>query len=201
MTKGREASATVDIKIRMKEPLRAQIEIAAKSLGTSMNAEMVDRLEQSFPELTYPPEIAALAELIARAMTETGNAIEGLNHIAGHGRKSWLDDPYAYDQAIMAAVRVLTLSKPLGEPEPHGLFTSAGVPNPEQIGQLMADGILEVLRGRHTEPGSTPMQWMPRVRAKLGSIATRLSEQDTPDDYLMPKRTVAGKPMEPGDKE
>ena len=46
----REASATVDIKIRMKEPLRAKIEEAAKNHGVSMNAEMVSRLDQSFIE-------------------------------------------------------------------------------------------------------------------------------------------------------
>ena len=44
----RKKSDTVDSKVRMKEPLRNQIEKAAKSNGVSMNAEMVRRIQESF---------------------------------------------------------------------------------------------------------------------------------------------------------
>lgn len=44
----RAKSATIDIKVRMKEPLRAKLEKAAKERGISLNAEAVDRLERSF---------------------------------------------------------------------------------------------------------------------------------------------------------
>lgn len=44
----REQSATVQLKIRMKEPLRAELEQAAQERGVSLNAEAVDRLERSF---------------------------------------------------------------------------------------------------------------------------------------------------------
>ena len=44
----RKKSATVDLKVRMKEPLRAKIEAAAGARGVSLNAETVDRLERSF---------------------------------------------------------------------------------------------------------------------------------------------------------
>jgi hypothetical protein len=44
MPQEREDTATVDIKIRMKEPLRAEIEKSAKDKGISMNAEMINRL-------------------------------------------------------------------------------------------------------------------------------------------------------------
>ncbi len=44
----RDKKAKVDLKLRMKEPLRASIEAAAAERGFSMNAEMVDRLESSF---------------------------------------------------------------------------------------------------------------------------------------------------------
>ena len=46
----RAKSATVDLKVRMKEPLRAKIEVAAKERGVSLNAETVARLEQTFQE-------------------------------------------------------------------------------------------------------------------------------------------------------
>ena len=48
MAKARDMSAMVDIKIRMREPLRAEIEQSASSRGVSMNTEMVDRLAASF---------------------------------------------------------------------------------------------------------------------------------------------------------
>ena len=44
----RPEKATVNLKLRVKEPLRASIEAAAEKRGISMNAEMVDRLESSF---------------------------------------------------------------------------------------------------------------------------------------------------------
>ena len=44
----RRQSATVQLKVRMKEPLRAKIASAAKKHGVSLNAEAVDRLAQSF---------------------------------------------------------------------------------------------------------------------------------------------------------
>lgn len=49
----RAKSATVDLKVRMKEPLRAKIEAAARARGVSLNAEAVDRLKWSFVEEDY----------------------------------------------------------------------------------------------------------------------------------------------------
>ena len=40
----RDRTATVDLKMRMKEPLRARLESAARDRGISMNAEAVGRL-------------------------------------------------------------------------------------------------------------------------------------------------------------
>ena len=44
----RKQTATVDLKVRMKEPLRAALEKAAHKKGRSLNAEAVQRLERSF---------------------------------------------------------------------------------------------------------------------------------------------------------
>jgi hypothetical protein len=46
----RKKSATVGLMVRMKEPLRAKIEKAAKARGVSMNTEATSRLERSFSE-------------------------------------------------------------------------------------------------------------------------------------------------------
>ncbi len=44
----RPKSATVQLKVRLKEPLRARVATAAKGNGVSMSAEIVDRLRESF---------------------------------------------------------------------------------------------------------------------------------------------------------
>ena len=44
----RSRSDTIQLKARMKEPLRAKLEAAAAAKGISLNAEMVHRLESSF---------------------------------------------------------------------------------------------------------------------------------------------------------
>ena len=46
----RSQKAKIDLKVRMREPLRAKIERAAKSRGVSLNAEAVERLELSFAD-------------------------------------------------------------------------------------------------------------------------------------------------------
>ena len=44
----RKQTDIVDLRVRMREPLRASIARAAVKRGVSLNAEAVDRLEQSF---------------------------------------------------------------------------------------------------------------------------------------------------------
>ena len=60
----REESATVELKVRMKEPLRASLELAARQHGVSMNAEAVRRLDQSFAEEALIPQ-----EMFTRRVT------------------------------------------------------------------------------------------------------------------------------------
>src|SRR5689334_15428001 len=47
MTK-RPQTALVGLRVRMREPLRKRLEVAAKKRGVSLNAELIARLEQSF---------------------------------------------------------------------------------------------------------------------------------------------------------
>ena len=44
----RKQSAIVGLRVRMREPLRKKLEVAAKKRGVSLNAELVHRLEESF---------------------------------------------------------------------------------------------------------------------------------------------------------
>jgi len=44
----RKQTAIVGLKVRLREPLRKKLEVAAKKKGVSLNAELVGRLEESF---------------------------------------------------------------------------------------------------------------------------------------------------------
>lgn len=145
----------------------------------------------------YPPEIAGLLELIGRTMIDAGTGISGANQFSRHGVKPWLDDPYAYNQAITAAQHILELSRYQHGDKPHGLFALPDYPKKEadQFGQQTADGILEVMRRRHpSEAMTTAGQWAPRVREQLGSIGDRLDAHASPDDYIVTTHEKASEP-------
>lgn len=99
----RKKSATVQLKVRMKEPLRAKIEKAAKSKGVSINAEIVDRLQQSillknamsffFGEAATLDEAAILRQYLTAvrlATSMTGERPDNWSEYAMHA-------PFAYD--------------------------------------------------------------------------------------------------------
>ena len=49
-TMARRKSATIQLKVRMKESVRAQLATAAKRHGVSLNSEIASRIEQTFAE-------------------------------------------------------------------------------------------------------------------------------------------------------
>ena len=126
-------------------------------------------------------------------MAETGNAITGINRWSGHGLTYWVDDPYAFDQAIKAALRLLLLSRPAGCRAPHGLLPTLDGPDhpnlSRKFGKQVADGILEVMRGRET---GTAWLWVLRLRETLGNIGTRLVNQPVPDETWGPPTSEPG---------
>jgi hypothetical protein len=119
----RDRKAIVDLKVRMREPLRAQIEEAARDRGVSMNAEAVDRLERSFDrasehalDLAYGRPLAAIIELAGRLMLRVGERGAFDSTQRTDRVDDWLSDPYAYNQARDAVVYLLNALKPSGDP-------------------------------------------------------------------------------------
>lgn len=168
--------------------LKRLLEGAAKANGRSLNAEFVSQLEQSLGNAIYPPEIAALLELLGRAMLDAGTSISNANRYSGHGGVApWVDDGFAWDQAIRSAIRVLLKSRHKAGRRPHGLFAGADYPTELacQIGKQVADGILAVMFGEHKDDGSTASLWAPRVREKLGVIGDRLAHHAPPGEYFV----------------
>jgi hypothetical protein len=61
-----------------------------------------------------------------------------------------------------------------------------------QMGKQIADGILEVMRGRHKDDGATAALWAARVREKLGTIGARLDRHPSPDEYFAATQKIRG---------
>jgi hypothetical protein len=101
----RSRKAVVEVGLRVREPLRAKVEKAAKARGVSMNAEMVARLERSFAteEVWGGPEMLRVAELMAGAFYHTG-----LSASVGREPADWLGDPAVYSDCMRAVERSLS---------------------------------------------------------------------------------------------
>jgi hypothetical protein len=116
MTK-RSKAATVDLKVRVKEPMRAALERSAKSRGISMNAEMGRRLERSFESEAARggPDVDAILDAMGAAMKATGESMAFLATGKLHKDGRWLSHPFAFDKAARAAAHVLEGFRPPGE--------------------------------------------------------------------------------------
>ena len=113
----RARSDTIQLKARMKEPLRAKLEEAAEAKGLSLNAEMVHRLEQSFAEERefYAPFGKPETFLVARLLA---NAIHTIEAATG---KNWMDDPEAHRQTQEACKKILDAFSPPAGKGPIGI--------------------------------------------------------------------------------
>jgi Arc-like DNA binding domain len=100
----RPQTAFAHLKVRMKEPLRAALEGAAKERGVSMNAEVVRRIEQSFRQDQQfgDPELSRLAFTLAAYFA-----------IATQG-EDWRSDPIVYAKGATAVFAELIRSVPSG---------------------------------------------------------------------------------------
>lgn len=163
----RKESPTVQLKLRLKEPLRAAIERAAKERDVSMNTEMVGRLERSLSDrelvsrlddLWLGRDVVGFLMLAERVMTETGQSAVVAS---GKPGRSWLDDPYAYDRAVKAFLEVAEALRPEG-------------PIPERPGDdwnpWPSFYMAEVAGGT----AISQSEWAKAVRDRLGPVAKRL---------------------------
>ena len=111
----RKQNTTVDLKVRMKEPLRAKVEKAAKRRGVSMNAEAVDRLERSFDK----EDVWGGADLLEMTHLMSGAFARG-GKLGAHSRKhaewspsEWINDPFCYLAAIASVRDALVAAQPV----------------------------------------------------------------------------------------
>jgi hypothetical protein len=91
-------------KLRMPEPLRAAIEESARRSGSSLNTEIVQRLDRSVrQDQAYGhPEMAGLAFTMAASFA-----------VATQG-EDWSSDPIAYAKGVAAVLDALIRGMPAG---------------------------------------------------------------------------------------
>jgi hypothetical protein len=117
----RKQSEIVNIKLRLREPLRAKVEKAAKSRGVSMNAEMVARLEDTFANQSVVDQAldAVLGgpdfrPILFALVTQFNFAVSNYAKHNGLGGApaDWLDNPHCYLRGIAAVVQTLIDFRP-----------------------------------------------------------------------------------------
>src|SRR5713226_8088659 len=179
MPRKRKEADTVQISVRAKEPLRLQLEAAAKARGVSMNNEIIDRLQRSFEndrrieEIFGGRDVYGMMRVIAAAVHETGLSAGFFATSSLEGAKGWLRNPWAYDQAVRAALRVFEALRPAGDPSPPDAQEHM-----QNLGRGFASGILdEIARGEARV--STNAARTDELRRELGHLAERLVESET----------------------
>ncbi len=127
----RKFGERVPLGLRVTPELKIKLDSAAKASGRSQSQEAELRLEQSLKseealykalDLAYGGELTALVLALARALHLTGTRAVFVGDMTKVDAKDWMLDPYAFDQAVHAANRVLEAFRPRGKVEvPHGM--------------------------------------------------------------------------------
>jgi hypothetical protein len=188
----RAKTATADLKVRVKEPLRALVEAAALERGVSMNAEFVDRLKMSFGQDNElenafgSKDLLALMRAIASAMNNAGNIATSLTrHPSTEHHVSWWSDPYAFDQAAKAARYVIEAFRPTGDPSPPPI-------QPAYIAKADATALSDALNSMGTQSARTFIKAVLRGREVLiddllsASLRSRIKHFSIGDQLHLP---------------
>ena len=177
--------------VRVREKLRRQLEQSAEEEGRTLSQEVEFRVEQSFDrtelifdsmKLAYGAELAGLLMLVGRAMSGAGRLSGLKGNTVQYTGTEWLADPYAYEQALNAAVAVMRALRPPGRPIAAGgdaKFTEnmnvlMRTSNSNSWGEYYGKSVLDALRGKESVVSATG--WIERVKELLGPASERVSK-------------------------
>jgi len=169
--------------------IRQHLEVAAAASGRSLAQEAEFRIERSFLdqrlmiealELTYDRELAGILIVLGEVMKSAGQGAGFMATRTLEGSQNWWGNPYAFSQAIQAAVAVLDAMKPPGDPTPPpGMVGQAGGLDMGQVaetfGLATAQGLLVEIASE--EPTTTTaIERAPRLRRALGRLVDRIKQ-------------------------
>lgn len=139
-------SVRAQVGLRLRESLRSRIEKAARNRDVSMNTEIMERLHQSFDfeGRLGGPQVTLVVETIAAAMRSSGRMAGFMATRQVSKEDEWLTIPYAYDQAVKAAITVLEAHRPEGEikvprPAVHEVVGGDPMESEELLRHLIAE--------------------------------------------------------------
>lgn len=179
-----------NVTIRLRDQVKADLEAAAAKNQRSLSEEIEARMERSFRDDRLLPEIlaaaygggcAALVLMIARAMHEAGTSTGFMSTFTLEGSANWVDHPYAFHMARMAAARVLDRAAPEGEPVPPPALQGDGSPEAlkflrEQAGVGYANSVIDASLGEGVT--GDLQRWGGPIRALLpDQLFHRLARQ------------------------
>jgi hypothetical protein len=113
----RPDTAYVTLRLRIKEPLRAEIERAAAARGVSMNAEMQRRLEASFTPQppgdlldiwSADPSLRFMATFMMKELVHEGRAAAQAAGIPEEPAACWLERSDTYIRATRGVIHALS---------------------------------------------------------------------------------------------
>ncbi len=149
--KSRKESATVQLKVRLKEPLRARIEKAASKQEHSMNTEIIGRLEKSFSQ---DDEAQLTHQLVMDGVYEQFGGkgkyslmkllAEALGYIEDETGKSWQEDTKTYEVAEVAWKAILSRYGP------EAVRPTEPAIDPSRLGEDVAAVLVGGLGGSRT---------------------------------------------------
>lgn len=184
------------LSVTIREKLRRQLEHAAEEEGRTLSQEVEYRIEQSFDRgelifdamtLAYGHQLAGLVIAVARAMSSAGRLSGFKSGDSGFLGQDWLDDPFAYEQALTAAVTVLKELRPPGRPVASGgdakmlenLNVLMASTHSKSWGEWSGKDFLCALRGEESTVNDSP--WLQRVRELLSPVLERAVQRKAVD--------------------
>lgn len=181
------ATDKIQIGLRVPDELRDQIQMAASQRGVSVNKEITDRLQNTFDEdvrISSNREndnLYAVLRVVAAAMELAGPSAAVTSTLNPDAMKMWLENPFAYDQSVKAAVAILDALRPPGRGDPH----PAGAAIAKLLGLGAAKSVLEeAASGQARTNNPTAIARAKKLNADLGSLAERIQQFN----LLTPKR-------------
>jgi hypothetical protein len=180
------------LSVRVTPELKADLARAAKFFDRPLSQEAELRLELSLQErahldqaleLLYGRQFAGVLMVLADAMRRAGGAAMqwALGPVSQRADWSgWLNNPYAFDQAMLAAALVLDAMRPAGDPDPAANGVDPLMPFEGSTGRWMSNVSLQMAAKIDfdamdaEERESDFVRTFQRARELLGPIAARI---------------------------
>jgi hypothetical protein len=185
------------LSLRITAELFELLDQAAKAKGRPLSQEAELRLEYAARDerrlgdtlaLPYGPQLAGLIELLATVLRDVGPqaAFKAASLAGGPATLDdvygWMNNPFAYDQAVKAAMLAFEAFRPEGNPVLSRLSGPKVLPGPDldlneayrNIGAGMMQTELAAVADPKQARTATSQQLSAEVRQKLGSISDRI---------------------------